>query len=276
LSYTLEPADSKTFAQWWAVYRPNEDFSQTYTEQYADIVDVPFCQWILKDGQRVGGMIRVKDRIGDLFFIPPFDDAQSALSALLPADERMMASSILSDHVHAFEALGFTLYESRRWMIRPTQAYDVTFDLRRESPQPAQTETMADLMYMAFQGGVGEYGQRDINGFAHSIMDYFETITFGDICHQASSVIYEGDRMVSACLMQPYKSHVAVRFILTHPDYRKRGIARRSMEYGINRVKDTYPTVSLAVTIGNPAEHLYTHMGFASVPPTHTLIRDTK
>lgn len=275
MTYTLEKADSKIFAQWWAVYRPNEDFSQTYAEQYADIVDVPFCHWLLTDGERVGGLIHVNNQIGDMFTIPPFDNLANALSAVLP-EGRMIASAILSEHVPALESLGFTVVESRHWMIRPTQTYDVSFDFRRASPQPEQTQSIAELMYRAFQGGVGEYGRRDLDGFINSVTNYFEHITLGDNCHQASSVLWDGEQMIAVCLMQPHKSHVTVRFVVTHPDYRKCGIARRLMEYGINTVKDDYATVSLAVTIGNPAEQLYTKMGFASAPATHTLIRDTK
>lgn len=274
LIYTLQKADSKEFAQWWAVYRPNEDFSQNHAEQYSDIVDVPFCYWILADDTRIGGMICVKNRVGDLFIIPPFDDVNGALKAILP-DGRMMASSILTEHISAFESLGFTLMESRQWMMRSTQAYDdVSFDFRRESPQPDQIHMIAESMHIAFRGGVGEYGERDVIGFTHSVNNFFDTIELGDKCHQASSVLWDADKMIAVCLLQPYKSHVAVRFVVTHPDYRGQGIARRLMEYGMNCVREDYPTVVLAVTEGNPAQHLYEKMGLTSAPATHTLIRN--
>ncbi len=271
----LEKADSKEFAQWWAIYRNvNEDYSLGYTEQYQDIVDVPFCHWIVADGKRVGGIIHVNSHVGDLFLIPPYPDLEVILKSILPKEDRIIASNILSDDAPVFEALGFQIKESRHFMIRPTQAYDVNFTYRREAPQASQTQAIAEQMYSAFHGGVGEYGQRDVEAHQKSVENYFETIASDDLCQQASSVLFDGDKMIAACLVQPYKSHASIRFVVTHPDYRKQGIARRLMEYGINYVKDTYPSVVLAVTIGNPAKKLYVNMGFATAPSTHTLLLD--
>ena len=78
--FTLEQADSAEFARWWVVYRrTNEDFSQSFAAQYHNVDDVPYCQWIMQDGQRVGGLIMVGQNVGDFFLIPPFQDAYAAL-----------------------------------------------------------------------------------------------------------------------------------------------------------------------------------------------------
>ena len=173
----------------------------------------------------------------------------------------------------AFENLGFEDEEIRCWMIRPAQAYDVSFELDQKPVNVAQTEVIAQLMHDAFHGGIGQYGQRDIAAHQKSVEDFFETVKPDDICFQASSALFDGERMIAVCLMQPYKSHATVRFVVTHPEYQRRGIAQQLMQYGINTVKDDYEYVTLAVTIGNPAKNLYHKMGFVSGATTHTLAR---
>ena len=274
MTFTLEKADSKEFARWWVVYRnANEDFSQSFTEQYKEIADVPFCHWIMADGRRIGGIITVSKNVGDFFLIPPFTDAYSALKAIL-TNEISNARSILPEHVPAFQSLGFVVKESRRWMLRPIQTYDdVSFDFLRSSPQAKQTDTIAELMYRAFHGGVGQYGQREVDAHRHSVEDYFNTIKTGDSCHQASSVLYDGDKMIAACLVQPYNTFATVRFVITHPDYQRRGLAKHLIQHASNTLKDDYEYLGLAVTMGNPAQSLYYDMGFLPGVVTYTLAR---
>ena len=274
MDFTLEKADSQEFARWWAVYRNvNEDFSQGFAEQYSEIEHVPYCHWILLDGQRVGGMIMVSNNVGDFFLIPPFQDAYRALKAILPSDTPLHARNMLSDHVRAFQRLGFQIEESRCWMLRPTQAVDVAFELPPVPVDVAHTDALAELMLAAFQGGAGGYGQRDVGAHRQSVENYFESVSPDDVCYQASSVVFDGDQMVAACLVQPYKSLASIRFVVTHPDYQQRGIARRLIQYSMNAIHDQYAYVTLAVTVGNPAEGLYDSMGFVAGAVTHTLLR---
>lgn len=273
MPFTLEKADSQEFARWWAVYRnANEDFSQSFAEQYEEIATVPYCHWIMSGDKRVGGLIHVPNNIGDFFLIHPFDDAFTALKAILP-DGKLHARNILDAHVEAFQMLGFTFEESRRWMLRPTQAFNIHFDLRREPPDSSQSNAIAELMFAAFLGGVGQYGARDVETHRKSVENYFETVKSGEICHQASSALFDGERMVAACLVQPYKSLASIRFVITHPEYQRRGLARRLMGYAIDTIKDDFDFVALAVTMGNPAQGLYSEMGFLPGHVMHTLVR---
>lgn len=275
MPYTLENADSQEFARWWVVYRnANEDFSQNFSEQYAEIVDVPFCQWIMHNDQRVGGCIRVGSNIGDFFLIPPYHDTYTILKDILPADGDLVAQGITADYVSAFQMAGFQIMESRVWMLRPTQAYpDISFDYDRVLPQVDQSDAIAQLMFAAFTGGVGQYGQRDIEAHRQSASSYFEFIAINDICHQASSLLFEGDQLIAACLIQPYKSLTTVRFVVVHPDYQRKGIAQQLIQHSIHTIRNDYEYISLAVTIGNPAHGLYHQMGFVEGDAMHVLKR---
>jgi len=275
MTYVLEKADGKEFARWWAAYRnTNEDFSQGFAEQYDEIEEVPFCQWIMAGKRRVGGLILVPNALGDFFLIPPTSDAVAVLRDVLPDDQPLQARSILTEHIPAFQMIGFQLEESRYWMLRPAQTFDdIAFSYQRVAPQPAHTQAIAELMAAAFDGGVGQYGKRSTEEHQKSVENYFETIALDELCHQASAVLLDGERLIAACLVQPYKSLASVRFVAVHPAYQRKGIARRLMQHAIHTVHPQYEYVALAVTVGNPATFLYHDMGFVAAPATHTLIR---
>lgn len=273
MTFSLAKADSLEWAKWWAAYRnTNEDFSQGFVEQYDELTSVPFCYWILNYEQRVGGLITLNNRVGDVFFIPPFEGYAEALRAVLP-DEVNASGNILEAHVPAFENLGFTVSEARHWMIRSTQAYDVQLPYTLAYPESAHIVALAELFNAAFAGGVGSYGRRDVDAHRNSITNFFEQIEDKPLFQSASTILFDGDAMIASCLMQPYKSFATVRFVVTHPDYQGQGIGRKLMEYGINHINDEYDYVTLAVTIDNPAAQLYRKMGFASAPTIYSLTR---
>lgn len=275
MTVTLEKADSQEFARYWVVYRnTNEDFSQSFAEQYQDIQEVPFCHWILADGQHVGGMIHVGQSVGDFFLIPPYEDAYSIFKAILPNEGQVHARNILGAHVPALQMLGFQIEESRCWMLRPTQTYeDIPFVFKRALPEAAHADQLAQLMLAAFEGGVGQYGQRKLKDHRQSVDSYLETIASDDKCHLASSVLFDGAVMIAACLAQTYKSLATIRFMVTHPEYQRRGTAKQLMQYSIHMMNEHFNYVGLAVTIGNPAHGLYHEMGFVTGATTYTLVR---
>lgn len=55
----------------------------------------------------------MNSHVGDFFLIPPYPDVEAVLKSILSKEDRIIASNILSDHVPAFEALGFQVEESR-------------------------------------------------------------------------------------------------------------------------------------------------------------------
>lgn len=271
MPFKLQKADSEEWARWWVVYRnTNEDYSQSFEEQYNELTSVPFCYWILQDEQRVGGLITVKNQVGDVFFIPPFENHTSALQAIMPEGVDH-ASSILKAHVAAFEQIGFTVSEARHWMLRPTQAFDVHFNYQTSHPVSNHISDLAELFYAAFHGGIGSYGQRDVDTHRASITDYFEQVADDTLCQNASLALYDGDKLIAACLVQQYKSHPTIRFVVTHPDYQGQGIGQKLMQYAINILKDEFSFITLAVTVGNPAADLYRRMGFVAAPTIYSL-----
>ncbi|MEM9952545.1 MAG: hypothetical protein AAF846_13135 [Chloroflexota bacterium] len=114
---SLERADSRTdFSAHWAAYRPNEGFYQDWTQRYSDLQNVPFRFWIVDNNQRIGGCLVRPNLIAELFTIPPFHDAETVMTHLLPIikewsdDNRpIYGRYILPEQIKAFEKHGFTV-----------------------------------------------------------------------------------------------------------------------------------------------------------------------
>lgn len=271
---TLEKADNQEFGQWWAAYRTvNEDFSEHFTDRYQDFLDLPYCHWIMQDDTRIGGAISVGNNLGDLFLIPPFEDIDAVLTALIPQIGAFNARNIIAAHVPAFQRIGFDIKEARCWMIRPTQAYsDIEFAYKRTEPTQEDASALADLMFAAFQGGVGRYGLRTVTDHRKSIDNYLETIATDLVSQRAASLLWDGDHLVAACLVQPHHTHGTIRFVITHPEYQRQGLAKQMIHHAIDGYRDTYAYMTLAVTVGNPSQALYHQMGFVAAPVVYELL----
>lgn len=113
--YSLQRADNQEFVKSWVVYRNvNEDFAQSYTEIQKELTGVNFCFWIMLNDKRVGGAVMLPNGIGDLFLIPPEEDATKILSIVLPLLEywsddakAIGAQAISPDCLDAFQQVGF-------------------------------------------------------------------------------------------------------------------------------------------------------------------------
>ncbi len=269
--YALEQANPETtdFVHHWAAYRPNEEYHQDWTQRYSDLQGVPFCFWIVKDKQHIGGCLMLGNVLAELFMIPPFDDYDAILSELIPLlrhwsdkDKKIRASYILPEQVAPLEKQGFSIIEQRHWMICPVMPYSVDFSDDYEVAEAIAEDAgqYADIFFAAFSGGIGAYGQRDREQHLKSIENYFDN----SAVLNASSVIRDktsGD-IATICLVATYGGHASLNFVVTHPDYQGRGLARKAIEYALNALYGQYPWMILAVTAGNPAMKLYEKMGF--------------
>lgn len=283
--FLLHRADNAEFVKSWVVYRNiNEDFAQSFQETTADLAGVEFCFWIVRNGRRVGGVIMLPNNIGDFFLIPPETDAPQILGIILPlleywSDQRkpIVAQAIVPTYVPAFQQLGFRLQESRVWMIRPT--VQTTMDLAApwslRAFDVASAPAVAQLLYNAFAGTVGQYGARSYDDHLASVQNFCETYDAHSSCGQASALLVEAqtDRLVATCMVGMHKGLPTIRFVAVEPNVQRRGLATHLLWHAITTLAAEYDWVKLAVTEGNPAMELYHKLGFVAGEPTAQLIK---
>lgn len=269
--YSLERAnpESTDFVHHWTAYRPNEEYHQDWTQGYSDLLGVPFCFWIVKDSQHIGGCLMLANIVAELFQIPPYDDYDAIFANLLPLlrhwsddSKAISARYILPEQVASLEKEGFSITEQRHWMICPVMPYTVDFGDDYELARPVidGANQYAEVFFAAFSGGVGDYGKRDTEQHLNSIQNYLENTPI----LEASSVIRDkkSGNIVTICLVSEYAGHASLNFVVTHPDYQGHGLSRRAIEYALNALYGKSPWMILAVTTDNPAMKLYEKMGF--------------
>ena len=272
--------DTNDFVHHWAAYRPNEGYHLDWTTRYSDLKGVPFCYWITKNGQCLGGCLMMPNVIAELFLIPPHNKYEEILSCLLPLldywsdeEQAIRAMYVLPEQIAVLEQHDFRIVEQRRWMIRPVTRFQVDFEPNYQAvyPEIADLDEITEIFVAAFSGGIGEYGRRDYHQHKQSIQKYFDTHPLLD----ASLILRDEQtgQIVSVCLVSEFAGHATIQFIVTHPDYQGKGIGTSILQYAINKLYGTYLWVTLAVTVGNPAESLYQNLGFKPNIPISTMIR---
>jgi GNAT superfamily N-acetyltransferase len=97
------------------------------------------------------------------------------------------------------------------------------------------------------------------------------TGAWGPVLWYASRVAEAGSLLAGASIIVRDEAHQyqpLLAFILTDPDWQRRGIGRRLIEESIARLDSAgVSELHLAVTRGNPATRLYERLGFRTVPP---------
>jgi ribosomal protein S18 acetylase RimI-like enzyme len=163
---------------------------------------------------------------------------------------------------------------------QPTARRRLRLDLREEvvdpSPLPAtasvrpltpgDAEALAVLMDDAYRGTIdAEPGQ----GLDDARDEIAATIAgrYGVLMPGVSLLAFDGDELVSACLVTRFEDAPFVAFTMTRAARKGQGLSRAVMTRSIRAMAEAgEPRVDLIVTAGNdPAERLYASLGFVPV-----------
>ncbi|MBB6097240.1 ribosomal protein S18 acetylase RimI-like enzyme [Deinobacterium chartae] len=147
--------------------------------------------------------------------------------------------------------------------VRPLRADDV----------PA----LGELMYAAYLNTVDYEPGSTAADAAFEVQRTLDG-AYGRFLEAASFVAEADGRPVAAVLTTdwPPFERPLIAFMLTHPDYQRRGLARSLMNRVMNALLELgYPEVSLVVTVANtPALTLYQKMGFGQFHPPRSQPQD--
>ena len=272
--FTLEIADRKEYARYYAVYVQQEDnigFKKDFQQSLDVVSEDDFCFWIKKDGKRIGGAFLQPNSIEGLFLIPPYNDIYKALMMIKKAlifwsdrSKPIEANVVNESQVEVYEKLGFRIVGRGRWMLRPTEEFIVEWEDKFEKvlPSKEQTNEIGKLIHAAYvDDPFQHYSLEERTGF---VEDYFTDNSHIDILNKASSVVYDKDtkELIGVCLISEYNEWPLVYDIVVKKEYRGKGIAEKMLQNSLTVLKKDYPVVRLYVDSGNPAETLYYNVGF--------------
>lgn len=281
--YSLIKAIPEEFAIYESVYgdKTNNRFAvKNWDLRLAISLDNPFAKtdsyyWI-KDGDiKIGGVLIEPNVISRLFFIPTFTNIYEILKLLKKlllkwsdSSQKIYAYQIPPEQCDYFEMLGFMPDKNRRWMMRPTEIFDVVWDsnLIIKTPIESDSEEIAKLLYESFKGGIDSHFDVQGNTYeAHLdlVNDFFNSCT-DKILRDASTLIYDrlDHKLIAACLISCVEEWPLVHTIGVNPEHRGKKLATTMLKRALTVLKNEHPVLRLFVTLGNVSESIYYELGF--------------
>lgn len=271
--YFLEKADHQEFAKYYAIYM-NIDigFKSSYEQKCSVVAEDDHCYWIKKESARVAGVFLEPNFIEGLFMIPPYQDIYSVLKTLkkvllIWSDrcKEIKASVVEPAQVDYYQRLGFRISGMGRWMIRPTEPYDIAWNGLYEikNPTAEDMESLGALFFDAFKHDVGrtKYSLEERTSF---VKYYFDHYSKDDLLLEASTMIYDKStqELIAACLVSEYKEWPLIYDVAVSASHRGRGLSVDMLKKAISTTNQKYPAIRLYVQCGNDAEAVYHKLGF--------------
>lgn len=285
--YSIERATPKEFSVYESVYGDtiyNRFAVRDWDLRLEISLDNPFAKeeslyWI-KDGEnKIGGVLIEPNVISRLFIIPPFSDTFEILKLLKNIlikwsdnSKNIYAYQIPMEQATYFEMLGFWGDKNRRWMMRPTEYFEVVWDDNLLIKIPGKIDIMkiAELLYESFSINIDNYYAKKENGHAETledcvalVEDYFESVD-ENILMEASTLIYDKkeNKLIGACLISWVEGWPLVYTIGVYESYRGKHLASNMLKKALTVLKSEYEVLRLFVTVGNAAQSIYYKLGF--------------
>ena len=130
------------------------------------------------------------------------------------------------------------------------------------NPRLAEREPLAHLMLAAYRGAADDEGEM----IAEALQEVDNVLVSADrpFIPEASFVIEVDAALASASLVSLFRGGPLITHIMTHPDYKRRGLGASALLSSANALREQgWNSLSLYVTDNNePALALYRKLGF--------------
>lgn len=275
--YKLERAEQQEFADYYAVYfqMKNADgwFKKSYRIMKTIVGEEDEYFWIIKDDVKVGGILIEPNSIAELFMIPPYSQIDSLLERLKEilvfwsdTTKAIIADVIEPSLVENYEKIGFEKVDSGRWMIRPTEKFNITWEecFYIVAPKREDELEIGKLIHEAFENNLNLNKSYSLNEYTAWVKEYFDDYLDIEILNEASTLVYDKatNELVGVCYISIWQEWPLVSQIAVKPSYEGKGIGTKMIKKALTVLREEYPVVRLYVDIGNQAEKVYYNMGF--------------
>lgn len=281
--YLIERANPREFAIYESIYgdkKYNRFAVKDWDLRLAISADNPFAKedsfyWIKLGEKRIGGVLIEPNVISRLFIIPPFTDTFEVIKLLKKLlmnwsdrTKAVYAYQITPEQSEYFQMLGFWPDKNRRWMIRPTETFDYTWDdsIIIKTPDESKISELVTLFYESFSSDIDVHynGQENnIENYLCEVNEYFDEKP-NDILIEASTLLYDkhNEKLIGACLVSLCEQWPLIYYIAVHPEYRGKHMATAMLKKALTVLNKEYPVLRLFVTLGNASESIYYGLGF--------------
>ncbi|WP_291578430.1 GNAT family N-acetyltransferase [Clostridium sp. UBA6640] len=275
--YELQRAEHEIFSKYYATYyglqKANGWFKKNYDIMRSIVDEEDECFWIFNDGKKVGGAFINPNFIEGVFLIPPYSDEYEVLKKLKEilvywsdSDKPIEASTVDSSQVELYEKLGFIKVESGRWMVRPTETFNINWEDNYYVRPPKREDEleMGKLLHEAFQNNEGLNFNYSVDEYTKWVKEYFDSNLDVELLNRASTLVYDKitKELVGICYISMWQEWPLVSQIAVKPSYAGKGIGGKMLKNALTVLNEEYPVVRLYVHVGNKAEELYHNLGF--------------
>lgn len=285
--YVIQEANTKEFSIYESVYGDtiyNRFAVKDWDFRLKVTSDNPFAKeeslyWIKCGGDRIGGVLIEPNVLSRLFIIPPFTDIFKILKLLKKLliqwsddSKNIYAYQISEKQASYFEMLGFWADKNRKWMIRPTEVFDVVWDndIIIKTPMEINKKEIAKLLCESFIDGIDDYFAFKESRKGDTYEDYLELVDeyFRDFRDEtlikASTLIYskKEKKLIGACLISWVEGWPLIHTIGIDNSCRGKHLATNMIKRALTVLNAKYDVLRLFVTVGNPSQSVYYQIGF--------------
>ncbi|CAM4049278.1 GNAT family N-acetyltransferase [Saccharibacillus endophyticus] len=275
--YRWERANQEEFAVNQVVYS-NADIEMWYdwTAQLNDTKFTEDCFWVVEEGRRIGGILKLGDTLMYPFLIPPFSDREKFWTGLLGSLGEKVAhiNGVMQQDADILLARGFESQVVRRVMCSPASSGKMIALAEGYSLHPFDGATdlneIQELIRSAYTGSLdyeifGTPSDEELRGDIQYLLDVYR---------QRNLSVYVADKHsgkpIGVCIAGVGEKmplgFAEIAEIGVEPSHRGRGIAELMLHHVKHQARPYTDVVKLCVTVGNPAENLYRKAGFQGGP----------
>ncbi|SHJ72371.1 Acetyltransferase (GNAT) domain-containing protein [Clostridium amylolyticum] len=286
--YYIYEADAEDWARHHAIYRLssfNEWMPLSLQGEIQRYNKSNFSYWIVKDNKRIGGALIKSNTIKCIFTIPPFDNYEELIKALVDyvksrsdgGQEIIVPDANLSMR-EAYEHSGFKLSRIEKLMVCATNKYPVYWDEKYKVviPEKQHFEDMAKLYYETYSRSKVEYIASQTYDFQLNSVDiYFKHKEDLKVPDYWSALVYDksSNKLIAACTVGLVNELPYILDMVVDYGYQRKGIASNLIKRVLNLTHNNYPALRLNVTVGNDAEEFYKKLGFTSLAEKGLMIK---
>lgn len=280
-NFTIEKADKNEFRNYYGVYHGLCFATASFVMDYETMKDVleddDPAYWILDGNKKAGGCFLHNDQIGELFVVPPYSYSDLPLKEItaivkgnLKQSEEVEVFYVVDDEEEkALEAAGYinAVYgDSGRWMIRPTEKYQVSFkeDFYVRSPEKKDLNIMGSLISESFTDNKDMNDNPSVEECTSWVEEYFDDYLDNSLLNEASTLVFnkDTDGLVGLCYISIWQKWPLISQIAVKPGFQGKGIGSEMIKKALTVLKEEHDAVRLYVEEGNKAEKMYRFNGF--------------
>lgn len=280
--FSLEKAEKFEFIVYYKVYSGIGDkLYYSWRIQLKKIDYLKNYYWILKNEDRIGGVIIQPNYFSHFFLQPQFyndklmiiSELNNVLEDWSNRDKIIDVLGILPDDVDLFHKLGYEIKSAQRTMIRPTEIFDnieLSDKFIFKSPTLKDSNEIGRLFSDAYKNSIENklHGELSLEEWEKSTEMFLKQYMFTKTLI-GSTLVYTKDNneLIGVCmagkdLAEENKDFSSVFNIAVKKSYRNNNIATFMIKRALTNLKESTDQLKLDVQIGNNSEHLYKKLGF--------------